>query len=73
MKKTTWAMVGSLFINLMLGLVVAAVFSAAPVAQATESGGAHCPHAKQATPVRAPAPVHRGYLVEARMGWGPAG
>lgn len=72
MKTTTWAMFGSLLVNLMLGLLVAAVFSVAPVAQATEVGGAHCPHAKQA-PARAPAPAHRGYLVEARMGWGPAG
>lgn len=72
MKTTTWAMFGSLLVNVMLGLLIAAVFSVAPVAQATETGGAHCPHAKQ-VPARAPAPVHRGYLVEARMGWGPAG
>jgi hypothetical protein len=72
MKTTIWAMFGSLLVNVMLGLLIAAVFSVAPVAQATEAGGAHCPHAKQ-VPVRAPVRVHRGYLVEARMGWGPAG
>ena len=70
--KTTWAMFGSLLVNLMLGLVIAAVFSAAPTAQATEVSGTRCPHAKQA-PTRAPAHVHRAYLIEARMGWGPAG
>jgi hypothetical protein len=74
-NRTTWAMFGSLVINLMLGLVVAAVFSVAPSARAGEPG--HCTHAVQ--PKRAPERVappatrRAAYLVEARMGWGPAG
>jgi hypothetical protein len=75
--KTTWAALGSLFINVMLGLVIAAVFSAAPTAQAGESAHVRCAgqakHAKQAPPQAAPAPTRRAYLVEVRMGWGPAG
>ena len=70
MRVTTWAVVGSLLINLVLGLLVAAVFSVAPPARAAES--AQCAverpmHATQ-TPDR-PALVHRGYLVAVRMGW----
>ena len=76
MKTTTWAALGSLFINVMLGLVIAAVFSAAPSAQAGEpthlSCGGQAKHAKQ-PPQAAPAPTRRAYLVEVRMGWGPAG
>jgi hypothetical protein len=68
MKVTTWAMLGSLCINLALGLVVAAVFSVAPAHAAELS---HCSeaaaHARQA-PAR-PNVVHRGYVVAARMGW----
>ncbi len=77
MKTTTWAALGSLCINIVLGLVIAAVFSAAPTAQAGESVHLHCggqaKHAKQAAPQAAPAPTRRAYLVEVRMGWGPAG
>jgi hypothetical protein len=77
MKTTTWAALGSLFINVMLGLVIAAVFSAAPSAQAAEPAHVHCAgqakHAKQAPTQTAPAPTRRAYLVEVRMGWGPAG
>src|ERR1700680_93735 len=36
MRVTTWAVVGSLLINLVLGLLVAAVFSVAPPARAAE-------------------------------------
>ena len=77
MKTTTWAALGSLFINVMLGLVIAAVFSAAPTARAADSAHLRCggqaKHAKQAPPQAAPAPTRRAYLVEVRMGWGPAG
>ena len=76
MKSTTWAVFGSLAINLVLGLLVAAVFSVAPSAQAGELGHASCTHAAHQKPTpthAAPAPTHRAYLVEARMGWGPAG
>src|ERR1700694_5167126 len=46
MKVTTWAVLGSLLINLVLGLLVAAVFSVAPPARTAEraacaGGGAH--------------------------------
>jgi hypothetical protein len=76
MKTTTWAAFGSLFINIMLALVIAAVFSA-PSAQASEPAHSRCgeqaKHAKPAQPPAAPAPTRRAYLVEVRMGWGPAG
>ena len=70
MRVTTWAVFGSLFINLAIGLLVAALFSLAPTAQAAEP--AHCPseHAvhKADAPAR-PAAPQRGYLVAVRMGW----
>ena len=70
MRVTTWAVVGSLLINLVLGLLVAAVFSVAPPARAAERAacaGGRTMHTTQ-TPDR-PALVHRGYLVAVRMGW----
>ena len=77
MKTTTWAALGSLFINVMLGLVIAAMFSATPSAQAGEPAHQSCAgqanHTKQAPPQATPAPTRRAYLVEVRMGWGPAG
>jgi len=74
MKMTTWAVVGSLLINVMLGLAVAAVFSVAPPAQAAELHGCSGAHAaahaghSPAVPGRA---VSRqdSYLIAARMGW----
>jgi hypothetical protein len=67
-RVTTWAVLGSLLINLVLALLVAAVFSVALPARAAER--AQCAgrtlHATQ-TPAR-PALVH-GYLVAVRMGW----
>jgi hypothetical protein len=70
MRVTTWAVLGSLLINLVLGLLVAAVFSVAPARAAERAPCAvgHPLHATQ-TPDR-PALAHRGYLVEVRMGWG---
>src|SRR5260370_38057344 len=71
MRVTTWAVLGSLLINLVLGLLVAAVFSVAPSARAAERAPCavgRTTHATQ-TPDR-PAVVHRGYLVAVRMGWG---
>jgi hypothetical protein len=70
MRVTTWAVLGSLLINLVLGLLVAAVFSVAPPVRAAER--APCAvgrpvHTTQ-TPDR-PALVHHGYLVAVRMGW----
>jgi hypothetical protein len=68
MRITTWAVLGSLLVNLVLGLLVALVFSV-PAARAAER--AQCTgrtmHATH-TPDR-PALVHRGYLVAVRMGW----
>jgi hypothetical protein len=78
--KMTWAVIGSLLINMMLGLAIAAVFSVSPPAQASELQG--CAHAavhaghNPAAPGRA-APAapgravsrHDGYLTAARMGW----
>lgn len=65
MKVTTWAVLGSLVINLALGLAVAAVFSVAP-ARAAETS--HCASAHPARSDR-PVLVHRAYVVAARMGW----
>jgi len=74
MKTKTWAAFGSLMINLMLGLVVAAVFGAAPLARADQAH-ACAAHAAAAHPRPAPAqpapaaPARRSYVVAARMGW----
>jgi hypothetical protein len=71
MRVTTWAVLGSLLINLVLGLLVAAVFSVAPSARAAERAPCavgRTTHATQ-TPDR-PAVAHRGDLVAVRMGWG---
>lgn len=71
MKTTTAVGVfGSVIINMMLAMVLAAVFSVTPAAQADEV--AQCPmeHAEQ--PVSHPAPEHGhagGHLVAVRMGW----
>src|ERR1700693_1625202 len=69
MRVTTWAVLGSLLINLVLGLLVAAVFSVAPARAAERApcaGGRTM--ATTQTPDR-PALVQRGYLVAVRMGW----
>jgi hypothetical protein len=72
--KTTWAVFGSLLVNLMLGLLVAAVFSVAPSARAADLHGCAGSHAAvhvRQSPQR-PAPAaqsHHGYLVDVRMGW----
>ena len=70
MRVTPWAVLGSLLINLVLGLLVAVVFSVPPPARAAERPQCtgrtlHATH----TPDR-PDRAHRGYLVEVRMGWG---
>jgi hypothetical protein len=69
-KATTFGIVGSLVINLMLGVIVAAVFSVTPAAQAHEV--AQCPMEHAAQPVSAPAQEREqagGHLVAVRMGW----
>ena len=77
MKTKTWAVFGSLFINLALGLLIATMFSAAPPARAGEPARSHCAHdahAKQSPTRTVPAaPVRRAYLVDVRMGWAPGG
>ncbi|HEY0767548.1 MAG TPA: hypothetical protein VGD47_06300 [Steroidobacteraceae bacterium] len=70
MRVTTWAVLGSLLINLVLGLLVAAVFSVAPPARAAEH--AQCAMERTLHTTRTPdrpTLVHRRYLVEVRMGW----
>ena len=72
MKVTTWAVLGSLVVNLGLGLVVAAVFSVSPPARAAESSHCTAGHAAHSTHV-SERPVlvqqHHAYVVAARMGW----
>jgi hypothetical protein len=68
MRMTTWAVLGSLLITVMFGVVVAAGFGAAPPAYGCT--GAR-PEA-QATHTQAhPPPVahSHGSLVAVRMGW----
>jgi hypothetical protein len=66
MKVTTWAVFGSLVVNLALGLAVASVFSVAPV-RAAETG--HCTATHAARSEQHPVLIHRAYVVAARMGW----
>jgi len=72
MKMTAWAVLGSLLINLVLGLLFAGVFSVASVgaAELRGCGAAHSPvHARPGPAPAPPARSHHSYLVEARMGW----
>jgi len=70
MRTTALAILGSLAINLALGLAVAAVFSVPPVAKAAEVTA--CPtHAAAPTrpaPAQPARPGHR-YIIAVRMGW----
>jgi hypothetical protein len=67
MKTTTVGVLGTLAINLALGLLVAAVFSITPVAHAREV--AQCPDQKVAQPVTADHERAGGHLAAVRMGW----
>ena len=70
MKRTTFGVMGSLVINLVLGLIIAAVFSVTPAAQADEV--AQCPMEDPAQPASSPAQDHPhagGHLAAVRMGW----
>jgi hypothetical protein len=60
------AVLGSLLVNLMLALAVAALFSEPLPSQACAA--AHTTAHKQPPPRPAPSGRH-GYVVEARMGW----
>jgi hypothetical protein len=70
MRTTTWAIMGSLVINLVIGLLIATVFSVSPPVTAAESTGCATHSAAHARPVPTqPArPTHR-YIVAVRMGW----
>jgi cytochrome bd-type quinol oxidase subunit 2 len=70
MRARSWAIVGSLVINLMLGLAIAAVFSGSPTAAAADL--ARCPgHTVTHSAPAAPQPARPGhrYIVAVRMGW----
>lgn len=70
MRAATWAILGSLGINLMLGLVIAVVFSVTPPVNAAELLRCSAPataHAPQA-PAQPARSGHR-YIVAVRMGW----
>lgn len=72
MKTTTaFGVLGSVAVNLALALIVAAVFSVSPAAQAHE---AQCPTQQQpAKPAKDQAPTKQhaggGHVVAVRMGW----
>jgi hypothetical protein len=68
MKATTWAVLGSIAVNLVLGFLIALVFSVAPTVQADEMAGGPAQAPLVAAPD--PQPPHQGgYLVAVRMGW----
>jgi hypothetical protein len=70
MGTTTAAIMGSLVINLMLGLLIATVFSVSLPATAAESTGCPARAAAHSRPVPAqPAGPGRRYIVAVRMGW----
>jgi hypothetical protein len=70
MRTTTWAIMGSLVVNLMIVLLIATVFSVPPSATAAESTGcsAHAAAHARPAPVQPARPNHR-YIVAVRMGW----
>ena len=67
---TTWAVFGSLVINLALGLLIAAVFSVAPAAKAAEPAEmpARTTPSQDRSPPPAPTPK-QDHVVAVRMGW----
>jgi len=77
-KMTTWAVLGSVLISVMLALVIAAAFSVAPTSPAEACADTQPPaHATQ-SPVRGSAvnssavnssSEHHRYLIAVRMGW----
>jgi hypothetical protein len=76
MKTTALAMAGSLLINFVLGLVVAALFGAAPLAhgaqpqQTQACPGTHATRTESSASRSAAVPAgHPSYVVAARMGW----
>ena len=70
MRTATWAILGSLGINVMLGLVIASVFSVSPPAKAAELQRCSAHATTHARPVPAPpARPSTRYIVAVRMGW----
>ena len=72
LMKTTTAVgiMGSIVINLMLGIVIAAVFSVAPAVQAREVAQCPAQHTQHATSQPAAERGRSGgHLVAVRMGW----
>jgi len=76
MKTTAWALTGSVLINCGLGLAIAALFSAAPLAHGAQPQPPHACQGVHATRAEASSTRsasttagHRSYLVAARMGW----
>ncbi len=77
MRMATSAVLGSLFINLMLGGAIAGVSGVSPLARAGELH--RCNGTQPAVlktvlragnaPAKSPATAHYSYLVAARMGW----
>jgi hypothetical protein len=69
-KTTTVGVLGSLAINVVLGLLVAAVFSVTPAVQAREV--AQCPSQQTEQSAARPVADHAragGHLAAVRMGW----
>jgi len=64
---TTWAVLGSLVINVVLGLLIAALFSVAPPAKAAELAARATQ--SQARPTPSAPSRKQDYLVAVRMGW----
>ena len=71
MRTETWAILGSLCINLMLGLVIASVFSVSPPVTAAElpQCSTHATARAGSAPPARPAPSGKRYIVAVRMGW----
>jgi hypothetical protein len=67
----TWAILGSLCINLMLGLVIASVFSVSRPVTAAElpQCSTHAATRTASGPPAQPARSGKRYIVAVRMGW----
>lgn len=69
-NTTTFGVVGTVVINLMIALAVAAVFSVTPAAQAAEAAQCAAQHGAPAAAQPALVRQHAGdYVVATRMGW----
>lgn len=68
-NATTIGVLGSLAINLMLGLAVAAVFSVTPAAQAQEAQCSASPAVQPASDSGLVREQRADYVVATRMGW----